>query len=130
MLATTVFSFDVKGGANLPRIEIYGTEGTLSVPDPNRFDGPVSVKRVGETEWRNIDHTHSYIAGRGIGLADTAHAIQSGRSLRASGELGYHVVDIMQSFAESSRSRQQVKIESTIERPDPMPPVLPQVIVE
>jgi predicted dehydrogenase len=40
-------SFDVQGHSHVP-IEIYGTEGTLQVPDPNTFGGPVR----GGTEWR------------------------------------------------------------------------------
>jgi predicted dehydrogenase len=45
-LSTLVMSFDV-WVAGLPHIEIYGTEGSLSVPDPNHFDGPVRLFRAG-----------------------------------------------------------------------------------
>jgi predicted dehydrogenase len=50
-----ITSFDV-WGANLPRIEIYGTKGTLSVPDPNGFGGPVKIK-LPESEWKEIPLT-------------------------------------------------------------------------
>lgn len=42
-IATLIMSFDIHA-ADLPRIEIYGTRGTLSVPDPNTFGGPVKLK--------------------------------------------------------------------------------------
>ncbi len=45
-MATVITSFDVWSNS-LPRIEIYGSEGTMIVPDPNRFDGPVQVRRAG-----------------------------------------------------------------------------------
>src|SRR4051812_3071051 len=69
-VATLITSFDV-WGANLPRIEIYGSEGSLSVPDPNTFGGPVLVRRAGEKEWTNVPLTHGYTEqSRGLGLAD------------------------------------------------------------
>ena len=46
--------------SDLPRIEIYGSEGTLSVPDPNTFDGPVRLKKKGDKTWQDVPLTHSY----------------------------------------------------------------------
>jgi len=48
-VATIVTSFDV-WAAEVPRIEIYGSEGTLSLPDPNTFAGPVRVRRHDESQ--------------------------------------------------------------------------------
>jgi len=45
-VATVITSFDV-WAANLPRIEIYGSEGSLSCPDPNTFGGPVRLSGRG-----------------------------------------------------------------------------------
>ena len=56
-VGTIVTSFDV-WAANLPRIEIYGTAGSLSVPDPNTFGGPVRIRRAGDKEWREVPLTH------------------------------------------------------------------------
>ena len=36
-------------------IEVYGTEATLSVPNPNTFDGPVRIKRNGDEEWTEVE---------------------------------------------------------------------------
>ena len=129
VIATTTFSFDTMGGANLPRIEIYGTEGTLSVPDPNGFDGPVSLKRIEDSEWQPQAHTHKYISGRGLGLADFAHAIRENRHPRADAPLPFHVLDIMQAFHESGDAGNAVDLDSTCERPEPMPEVLPQLVL-
>ena len=76
-VGTIITSFDV-WAADLPRIEIYGTEGSLSVPDPNSFGGPVRVCRPGATEWSEIPLTHSAENSRGIGVADMAYAWPTG----------------------------------------------------
>ena len=90
-----IMSFDT-WAANLPRIEVYGTAGTLSCPDPNTFGGPVQIRRAGSTEWTEIPLTHGYHENsRGLGVADMAHALQSGRPHRANGDLAYHVLDAM-----------------------------------
>lgn len=47
--ATVLFSFDVHR-THLPRIEVYGTTGSLRLPDPNRYDGAVELAADGERE--------------------------------------------------------------------------------
>ncbi|HUK82340.1 MAG TPA: Gfo/Idh/MocA family oxidoreductase [Verrucomicrobiae bacterium] len=123
-VGTMLFSFDV-WGHHLPRIEIYGTEGSLSVPDPNRFDGAVRLRKAHEREWTEIPLTHSADVGRGIGVADMAYGIVSGRPHRASGELAYHVLDAMCSFNEAGKARRHIDLTSTCERPKPLPVGLP-----
>ena len=69
-IGTLVTSFDV-WAHQLPNIEIYGTEGSLRVPDPNGFGGPVSVRRAGAKEWTEMPLTHGFAENsRGIGVAD------------------------------------------------------------
>jgi predicted dehydrogenase len=120
VVGTIITSFDV-WGANLPRIEIYGSEGSISVPDPNIFGGPVLVRRMGATEWTEMPLSHDANVGRGIGVADMAYAIQSGRAHRASGELAYHVLDLMYAFQDASQQEQHVRLKSTVERPTALP---------
>ncbi len=121
-IGTIITTFDV-WAAQLPRIEVYGSEGTLSVPDPNTFGGPVHIRTGTDREWREVPLTHGHTEqSRGIGLADMALAIQTGRPHRASGELAYHVLDLMQAFHESSEEGRFVEIESTCERPAPLEP--------
>lgn len=120
-IGTIITSFDV-WAHELPRIEIYGTEGTLSVPDPNTFGGPVRVRRMGATEWSVIPLTHGYAENsRGIGVADMAYGLRSGRPHRANGELAYHVLDIMHSIHDAAREGRRVPLESTCERPAALP---------
>jgi predicted dehydrogenase len=120
-VATIITSFDV-WAANLPRIEIYGAEGTLSVPDPNTFGGPVHIYHRGERAWREAPLTHSYTANsRGLGVADMAYALRSGRPHRASGGLTYHVLDIMHAFHDASEQGHHVVLSSTCARPAALP---------
>ncbi len=120
-IGTLVTSFDV-WSSDLPNIEIYGTEGTLRVPDPNTFGGPVRIRYGREKEWHDISLTHDYSEqSRGIGVADMAYALRSGRLYRANGAMAYHVVDVMQSFLESSDIGKHIDIASTCTRPAPLP---------
>ena len=120
-IATIITTFDV-WSAELPRIEIYGTHGTLSVPDPNTFGGPVRLRRAGSTEWQEIPIPFHYTANsRGIGVADMAHALRSGRQHRVNGELAYHVLEIMESIHVASDKGQHQHLASTILRPAPFP---------
>lgn len=104
-----------------PRLEVYGTEGNLIVPDPNFFGGPVSIKFPnGQT--REIPHSHPMAEeARGIGIADMAYAIQSGRPNRASGQLARHVLDISLSVFEASQSERHVHLKSIVDKPAPLP---------
>jgi predicted dehydrogenase len=119
-VGTIITTFDV-WAANLPRIEIYGTEGSLSVPDPNRFDGAAMVRRAGAQAWSEIPHTHSIEIGRGVGVADLAYGLVYGRPHRASGDLAFHVLDVMCAFEESSRTGKHIDITSTCARPAALP---------
>ena len=120
-IATLVTSFDV-WSADVPRIEIYGTEGTLSVPDPNTFGGPVRVRRAGASEWSEIPLTHIYDKNsRSLGVADMVAALQLGRPHRANGEMAYHVLDVMHSIHDAASTGQRVEMASTCSRPAPLP---------
>jgi len=119
-IGTIVTSFDV-WGAQVPRIEVYGTEGSLSVPDPNGFGGTVMVKR-GSGEWKEAPLSHGYVENtRSIGVADMACALQSGRKLRANGDLTYHVLDLMHAFHDAADTGRHVELESSCEQPEALP---------
>ncbi len=128
-IATAIMSFDV-WGHHLPWIEIHGEDGSLSVPDPNRFDGEVSVVKGGTNEWVDIPHTHSTNIGRGAGVADMAYAIQSGRPHRASGDLAFHALDVMLALEESSEQGRHIEIKSTMEQPLAIPADLPDGVLD
>jgi predicted dehydrogenase len=120
-VGTIITTFDV-WGAQLPRIEIYGSEGSLSVPDPNTFGGPVRILRAGSREWSEVPLAYGYADNsRGLGLADMAAALRSGRPHRANGQLTYHVLDLMHAFHDASREGCHVEVASTCERPSLLP---------
>jgi predicted dehydrogenase len=122
-IGTMMMSFDVYG-ANLPRIEIYGSTGSLSVPDPNTFGGEIKVK-ISRNDWAPVPLTHGYRENfRGVGASDLASAFLHRRAARASGELAHHVVDVMQSCLEAAEKHTAIEIQSTAERPAPLPPAL------
>jgi predicted dehydrogenase len=106
-------------------ITLYGTDGTLKVPDPNTFDGPVLLRRADSPAWHEVPHSFVTGYGRSVGLADMVHAIRTGRPHRASGELGFAVLDAMQGFLESSESGTAYEPTARFERPAPMPAHLP-----
>jgi predicted dehydrogenase len=126
-IGTIITTFDV-WPTELPRIEIYGTDASLSVPDPNTFSGPVRLRRPRTQEWIDVPLSHGWTENsRGIGLADLAMGLRLGRDHRASGQLAYHVLDLMQSFLDSSVAGRHITIESTCERPAPLSPSWPDI---
>lgn len=129
-VATIITSFDV-WKCNLPRIEIYGSEGTLSVPDPNTFGGPVVLWKPGATEGEEIALLPIRAKNsRSLGVADMAHAIRSGRPHRANGEMAYHVLDIMHTIHDASREGKHITMQSTCVRPAAMPVGLPDSLLD
>lgn len=119
-IGALLMSFDVLHH-NVPCLEIYGSEGSLAVPDPNCFGGPVKIRRRGDDDWLEVPlrvgHTEN---SRGLGLREMATAIQSGRPHRASGDIGLHVVEIMEAMLRSSETGAAQTIQSRPERPLPL----------
>jgi predicted dehydrogenase len=119
-VGTIIASFEVYAHT-LPFIEIYGTEGSLRVPDPNTFGGPVYVKRFRAEEWSEIPLLKNYPENsRGLGVTDMAEAIVKGKPHRASGELAFHVLDIMHGIHDASASGKYYDLKSSCSRPDPL----------
>jgi predicted dehydrogenase len=126
-IGTIIQSFATRFGefGGKQPITIFGTEGTLKVPDPNTFDGPVSLRRIGDDAWREVPHEFVAGYGRSVGLADMAYAIRSGRRHRASGEQAFAVLDLMAGFLDSANSGQAFAPVAPYEKPAPMPVHLP-----
>ena len=119
VIATFLMSFDV-WHAELPRIEIYGSEGTLSLPDPNTFGGPVRIRTRDDAEWREVPLALPYAENsRGLGLSEMADAMEAGRPHRASGALGLHALEIMHAVHEASGSGRAVALRYPAPRPEP-----------
>lgn len=114
----TTFDVHYKGQA---RLEIYGSEGTLLVPDPNTFGGPISLLRQEEGDYKEVPLLFDYAQNsRGLGLADMAKAIETGRAPRAGYHQTLHVLEAMEAFETSSKRRSAVDLESVFSRENPM----------
>ena len=98
-------------------LELYGTEGMLALPDPNCFDGELRIHRHGRVEPVSSLPTHPPELGRGLGVADLASAIRSGRPHRASGELALHVLDAMLGFVDSRSCGCRYELKYRCEQP-------------
>lgn len=120
-LITLVMSFDVQAHTNHP-LELHGERGSLQVPDPNTFGGPVRVRLGGADTWAEQPLVNGYTDNvRGIGAADLAEAVLTGRPGRAHSSLAYHVLDTMQALLEAAETGRSQDIESRCERPEPLP---------
>ena len=128
-------SFDVQNHKR-NHIELYGSSGSIIVPDPNMFGGPVITSKELGSEWINhsvedkplgktniINHSgrsneepkqSNY---RGIGLSEMIYSIENKREHRCNGELALHVLDIIESAMISSKTKQEVNLRSTCTRP-------------
>jgi predicted dehydrogenase len=118
-LSTLIMSFDLVGTHARP-IEVHGDLGSLSVPDPNRFDGSVELRRLGDAEWADLPVSAGYLAAsRGYGLADLA-LTEPGAEPRANGSLALHVLDVMNSLLLAARDHRTLPVTSTAVRPAPV----------
>ena len=114
--------------------ELYGTEGTLYVPDPNFFggtvemagrDGVISAVEPWDHPFGRVNQNHN---GRDLanyrtaGLADMAMATMEGRDARCSLERTLHGVDVMTACLTSGASGQFVTLTTTCTRPAALGP--------
>ena len=143
-IGSMTISFDI-WDSETPRFEIYGTEGTICIPDPdpvhgaNNFDGPVwyRTRQTSRwefqprptdrpTAWLEADNSHGFNANsRGLGLLEMAYALNEGRAPRASGELAQHVLEVMLAIDESPRQGGFLDIKSNCIIPALLPETFP-----
>jgi predicted dehydrogenase len=107
----SVFSFE-SPRQRMGFVEITGTEATISLPDPNHFDGDVRIWKPGDEDWTLVPATGP-ADGRGLGVLDMARSIRAGVPHRATGNLAYHVLDTMVSISESIESGAFIDVESS-----------------
>ncbi len=102
-------------------LTVYGTDGILYMDDPNCFGGEVRVKKVRADEFV-FPLTHGYKEeSRGIGAAEMAWAIQRNRPHRASMEMAFNIFETAHAVETSAQTGKVVKLESTFEKPEPLP---------
>ena len=113
-------SFDV-WGSETPRIEIWGSSGSVSVPDPNTFGGPVKLWTKDDPEWRELPLLYPHAENsRGLGVAEFASAVSAGRVARASGTVAGHALEIMDAIHRAAESGQVQVLTTTCTRPPAM----------
>jgi len=119
-VGTLIITSDVYD-TGMPHIEIYGSEGSLKCIDPNNFGGQLYLKKSG-TDMVPVECQFGYNQNsRGVGVADMASAIRNHRPHRISGEMAYHAVDIIHAFHDASSENKHIMLQSTCERPAPLP---------
>ena len=120
-VCTVILTADVYG-IGLPHIEIYGSEASLRCIDPNNFGGTLYLRQPDSSDLIPVESEYKYNENsRGVGVADMAAARCSGRPHRASGEMTYHVIDIVNAFHDASRENRHIELASTCDRPAPLP---------
>lgn len=116
-LATLLTSFDVDA-TELPRFEVFGSEGTLSVPDPNGFGGLLRLRRHGDAAWQEVPLRPGFTdEARGIGALELLQARATGRAPRASGELAAHVLEVMEAGLRAADEGRRVEVHSRPAKP-------------
>lgn len=142
-VVTVITSFEA-WQSMLPNIELYGTEGTMLVPDPNFFgiakvrsDNPgpgvyqswlrrpqiATSDERGHKEWpfefKEAPFLFEYAEDtRGVGLADMANCILAGEGIpRANMDLQLHVLEALLAL---ERGEASYRMTTTVERPAPM----------
>jgi predicted dehydrogenase len=102
-------------------ITIFGTEGTLLVPDPNCFEGAVHVRKTSERKFKKLKPVWKHKYQRSAGLADMAQAIQSQRPPRCGGDQLFAVLDLMLGFLDSSTTGTDFRPTTPYARPPALP---------
>jgi predicted dehydrogenase len=124
-VGTLTASFDLWSD-HLPHIEVYGTLGILRLPDPDKFDGEVMFKPNRSDTWELVQPVLE-LGGwwaesgriRGLGVADLVDSL-NGRPQRASAELAFHVLEVLESVELASTSETVVHLRSAPSRPEPV----------
>ena len=119
-VSTITMSFDAVGTRAEP-IEVHGPVGSLVVPDPNRFDGSVLLRSVGNNAWSGLPEAGGYaVGGRGIGVAELMTAHDPAHA-RTSGALALHVLNVLEALIDSARGGRAIEVTSPAVQPPPVP---------
>jgi predicted dehydrogenase len=119
VIANLTMSFDTYK-SDEPCIEIHGTKGSLSVPDPNGFGGEVKIRHQdGGNDWAPVPLIYGYSENsRGLGVDDMANGILNEQPHRASGDLALHVLEIMHALDTSAQEKSYITTKHRCERPE------------
>jgi len=128
-------SFDVQNHAR-NHIELYGSKGSIIVPDPNMFGGPVLIAKELGSEWKehSVENMHlgktnivnhsgrsNEVARqsnyRGVGLSEMIYSIENKKPHRCSAELAFHILDIIETTLNAAVTNEECEIKSTCSQP-------------
>ena len=105
-----------------PILTLHGTMGILYMADPDRFGGEVKVILKGENEPFVMQQSHAFAEEyRGLGVAEMAWSMRTGRKNRANKEMAYHALEVLHRIVQSSETGVNQKLESTFEKMPPIP---------
>lgn len=105
-----------------PQMVLYGTQGILYMPDPNRFGGDVKVLLKGQTEPFVMPANFAYSENsRGLGAAEMAWSLRKNRKPRANKEMAYHALELLCGIVQSSQTKAFYSMTSTFEKLPPLP---------
>lgn len=123
-------------------MELYGTEGTLYLPDPNFFggvlevggkDGAVAPIDAWDHPFFRANQTNNQgqpqANWRGAGLADMAAALADGSDHRCSLDRTLHAVEVMTAALQSGETGQFVTMQTTCTRPAALSPSEAQALL-
>lgn len=100
-----------------PSMALFGTLGVMHMADPNRFGGDVRVVLKGNNEPFIMQQSHAFSDDcRGLGVAEMAWALRTGRKNRANKEMAYHALDVLHGIVKSSTTRSNQVIQSTFDK--------------
>lgn len=140
-LITLGASWDVSSHGH-HNIELYGTEGTVYVPDPNFFNGDIVVTdRAGTKEkvtpWEHpfgvpnwgLETPNPRANYRNAGLADMMDSVETGRAARCGLDVALHAVDVMTSILRAGETGQVITLSTTCARPEALDPAAARALL-
>ena len=117
-------------------MELYGTKGSIIVPDPNMFGGSVYISVSEGGKWGEhktdkmhlgkINITSSSVRSnesptnanyRSVGMSEMLYSIEKGKEHRCNGELSLHVLDIIESTMKAATTGIPQKIKTICKKP-------------
>lgn len=94
-------------------LEIYGTEGTIRLPDPNGFGGKIMVCTADSSAFSEVPLRSGFQEeSRGLGLKDMAEALRKGRKFHVNADQALHVLEIIEKIEAAGREACCLKMES------------------
>lgn len=115
-ITTNFLGFSRQGG-----IEFHGETGSLILDTPVDFKSKISIRNIGDKDWRTIPYVTEPFGGVEWGRAvfEMAESLRKGTPQRCTGNQAYHVLDICLSILDSADKGYSVNVDSTFDPPPP-----------